>query len=96
MVISKATTVEECLEELPPERREAIEAVREVIPANLPEGYEEGIATVKRLDMGRSCVRFKRLDDLPLELIGEAVARTSVDDYLEMHRRATGGEAAAG
>jgi hypothetical protein len=37
----------------------------------------------KKLDMGKSCFRFKRLSDLPLELIGKAIARTSVEDYLE-------------
>jgi len=31
-------------------------------------------ATGKRLDVGSSCVRFKSLDDLPLELIGPAIA----------------------
>jgi hypothetical protein len=40
-VQSDATTVEEYLAELPEDRREAIGAVRDVIVANLPEGYEE-------------------------------------------------------
>ncbi len=39
-------------------------------------------STGKKLDMGRSCVRFKRLDDLPLEVIGQAIARTPVDEFL--------------
>ena len=34
-------------------------------------------ATGKRLDVGKSCVRFRRLDDLPLELIGRAIASMS-------------------
>ena len=38
---SSAETVEQYLEELTPERREAVSAVRDVILANLPEGYEE-------------------------------------------------------
>jgi hypothetical protein len=38
---SKAATVKEYLEELTPERREQVEAVRKVILENLPEGYEE-------------------------------------------------------
>ena len=42
----------------------------------------------KRLDMGKSCVRFKRLDDLPLEVIGQAIARTSVDDFLASYEAA--------
>ena len=43
MAKSGATTVQQYLEELSPERREAISAVRDVILAHLPEGYEEGI-----------------------------------------------------
>ena len=39
-------------------------------------------ATGKRPDMGKSCVRFRHADDLPLDLIGEAIARTSVNDYI--------------
>ncbi len=38
---SSASTVEENLAELPEERREAKEAVRQVILKNLPEDYEE-------------------------------------------------------
>lgn len=30
----------------------------------------------KKLDMGKSCVRFRRLEDLPLDVIGRAVAST--------------------
>lgn len=42
-------------------------------------------ATGKKLNMGKSCVRFRRLDDLPVELIGRVVARVSVDDYIQMY-----------
>ncbi len=45
----------------------------------------------KKLDAGKACVRFKRLEDLPLEVIGEAVARVSVDDYLAVYERARAG-----
>mgnify|MGYP006969412728 CR=1 FL=1 len=38
---SKAATVEEYLSSLPEDRQEAIEAVRQVILDNLPEGFEE-------------------------------------------------------
>ena len=43
------------------------------------ERYE---ASGKRLDMGKSCVRFRKLDDLPIDLIGETVARTTVAEYI--------------
>ncbi len=39
-------------------------------------------ATGKRLDMGKSCVRFKKLDDLPLELIGKTIAETSLETFV--------------
>jgi uncharacterized protein YdhG (YjbR/CyaY superfamily) len=136
---SSASTVEEYLTELPEERREAIEAVRQVILEHLPEGYEEvmnwgmityqvpletypdtynkkplmyaalasqkrhmavyltGIymedetrrefeaayrATGKRYDVGKSCARFRKLEDLPLELIGESIASLSVSEFV--------------
>jgi hypothetical protein len=41
----------------------------------------------KKLDMGKSCLRFKRLEDLPLELIGEVIERTSVDDFIAVYER---------
>jgi hypothetical protein len=36
----------------------------------------------KKLDMGKSCVRFKKLDDLLWEPIGKEIAGTSVDAYI--------------
>ena len=44
--------------------------------------------TGKKLDMGKSCVRFKRADDLPLELIGEVVAGVTVEKYIELYEAA--------
>jgi hypothetical protein len=38
--------------------------------------------TGKKMDMGKSCIRFKRAEDLPLELIGEAVARVPVSEFV--------------
>jgi hypothetical protein len=139
---STATTVEQYLGELTPERRAAVEGVRAVIVENLPEGYEEGMQygmigyhvplarypetyngqplayaalasqkrylslylysvyadressfreayrqTGKRLDMGKCCVRFRSLDDLPLELIGRTVGATPVDEFLRAYER---------
>jgi hypothetical protein len=141
-VKSEATTVEEYLAELSPDRRDAISAVRAVILERLPTGYVErmnwgmiayevplatypdtynkepllyaalasqknymavylqGIygdqalreqfeaayrATGKRFDVGKSCVRFRRLDDLPLEVVGDAVAAVPVERLCAMH-----------
>ena len=142
---SKAATVEEYLDELSEERREAVSAVRNAVLSNLPDGYEEtmdfgmiayvvplarypktynghpltyaGIsseknyisvhlmniyaepesqrwfvdsykATGKKPDMGKSCVRFRKLDDLPLDLIGQAVARTSMEEWIGIYEAA--------
>ncbi len=136
---SDATSVEQYLDELPEDRRHAVERVRDVIVANLPEGFVETMnwgmisyevpletypdtyngkplgyvalasqknhmavylsgvysddarrdafldsyrASGKKLDVGKSCVRFKKLDDLPLELIGETIASTTVDEFV--------------
>ena len=40
----------------------------------------------KKLDMGKSCVRFRKLEDLPLEVIGETIAATPVEDYIRLYR----------
>jgi uncharacterized protein YdhG (YjbR/CyaY superfamily) len=137
---SEAQTIEEYLAELPPERRQAIEKVRQIILDNLPEGYEEvmnwgmityqvpleinpdtynkkplmyaalanqknymavyltGIymdeklnqsfeekyrSTGKRYDVGKSCVRFRKLGDLPLELIGESIQAIGMQEFIE-------------
>src|SRR4051812_43732782 len=140
---SKATTVADYLASLPDDRRKAIEAVRQVVLANLDKDYEEGMQygmigyyvphrvypagyhcdpkqplpfaglasqknhmslylmciygdseqsqwfqkawarTGKKLDMGKSCVRFKRLDDLALDVIAEAIKRVPAKTYIE-------------
>jgi len=142
MVSSKAETVEEYLAELPDDRREAIEAVRQTVLDHLPDGYVEAMnwgmiayevpldtfaetyngkplmyaalasqknhmalylsavyardedrqwfidnykATGKKLDMGKSCVRFKTLEQLPLDLVAEAVGRTPGEDFIGIH-----------
>ncbi len=142
MARSNAQTVDEYLAELPPDRREAIAAVRKVILDNLPQGYEETMyfgmigyviplarypvtynkqplgyaalasqknymslylmnvygeseteqwfrdeykASGKKLNMGKSCVRFKTLNDLPLDLIARAIAATTVEGFIELY-----------
>ena len=39
--------------------------------------------TGKRMDMGKSCVRFRKLEDLPLPLIGEAIGQIPADEFVE-------------
>ena len=142
---SNAETVDEYLDELPADQREAIEAVREVVLKSLPEGYEETMqygmigyviplsrypvtynkqplgyaalsseknyislhmwniygdqeterwftkeyeASGKKLNMGKSCVRFKAVDDLPLDLIGQSIRLTPVDEFIERYEAA--------
>jgi hypothetical protein len=139
MVRSKATTVQEYLDELPEDRRAVISAVRKTILRHLPRGYREALSwgvisyeiplerfpdtynghplsyvalaaqknhyalylmglcldtqkiswlkgefkkAGKKLDMGKACLRFRRLEDLPLEAIGQAIAGITVEDYL--------------
>ena len=136
---SESTTVADYLAKLPPDRRQSIEQVREIILKNLPEGYEEvmnwgmityqvpleiypdtynkkplmyaalanqknhmavyltGIymdeklnqefedsykKTGKRYDVGKSCVRFRKLDDLPLPLIGESIKAMEMKEFV--------------
>ena len=43
--------------------------------------------TGKKLDMGGSCVHFKTLDDLPLEVVGDTIARVAVDEYVERYQQ---------
>ena len=45
---------------------------------------KEYAATGKRLDMGKCCVRFRKLEDLPLEVIGKAVARYPMKKWIEI------------
>jgi hypothetical protein len=52
--------------------------------------HDRWAETGKKLDMGKSCVRFRRLDDLPLEVIGETIGRVSVDQYIERYEAVRG------
>jgi hypothetical protein len=42
--------------------------------------------TGKKLDMGGSCVHFKTLDDLPLDVVGDIIARVAVNEYVERYQ----------
>ena len=47
-------------------------------------------AAGKKLDMGKSCVRFKSLGDLPVDVIGEAIARTPVAEFIDRYEARKG------
>lgn len=44
-------------------------------------------ATGKRYDVGKSCVRFRKLEDLALDVIADAVAAVPVDRFIGMYER---------
>jgi hypothetical protein len=54
---------------------------------------ERYAATGKRIDMGKSCVRFTRVDDLPLDVIAEAIAATPVDQLIAWYEQRLPGRA---
>lgn len=41
----------------------------------------------KKLDMGKCCLRFKRLEDLPLAVVGKAIARVSAREHIARYER---------
>jgi len=52
--------------------------------ARLREGFERA---GKKLDMGKSCVRFRELGDLPLDVIGELVASTPPEGMIALYEK---------
>jgi hypothetical protein len=48
-------------------------------------------ATGKRFDVGKSCVRFRTLDDLPLELIGKTIASITPQALIRLTEKVHGG-----
>jgi hypothetical protein len=61
--------------------------------ARLREGFAQA---GKKLDMGKSCVRFRRLEDLPLDVIGEVIASTPPDELIATYERSRRAERAIG
>ena len=143
---SKAINVSEYLTEIPQERQQAFNKLRQTILENMPKGFEEcmiygmvgyvvphsiypkgyhcdpklslsftSIASQKnfialyhmgiymnpkllewfttefpkhskhKLDMGKSCIRFKKWDAIPFDLIGELMTKISVQDYITVY-----------
>lgn len=39
----------------------------------------------QKLDMGKSCVRFKKLDDIPFKLIGELMQKISAEEWIRYY-----------
>lgn len=145
---SKAATVNEYLASLPPDRRQALQTVREAILKNLDKDFAEGMQygmigyyvphsiyppgyhcdpkqplpyaglasqknhmavylmccygnekelkllhdgfkkAGKKLDMGKSCIRFKKIDDLPVEVIGQAIKRVPAKKWIAIYESA--------
>lgn len=140
---STATTPEAYIESLPDDRKSAMIKLREIIKANLPEGFQEGMgygmmgysvphttypngyhcdpkqplpflgmASQKnfiavyhmgiyadkelydwfvgeypkhvktKLDMGKSCIRFKKTDSIPYDLLAELFTKMTVEDWI--------------
>ena len=145
-MVSKATTPEQYIKEVPADRKEAITQLRNTVLKNLPKGFKEtmsygmlgyvvpheiypagyhcdpklplpfaSIASQKnfiafyhmgvyampellewftteypkhspaRLDMGKSCIRFKKPEHIPYKLIGELIKKISVKDWIKMY-----------
>ena len=51
----------------------------------LKDGFQ---AAGKKLDMGKACIHFRTPDDLELDVIGEVVASTSVDSWVQIAQAA--------
>lgn len=45
-------------------------------------------ASSKKLDMGKSCMRYKKPEDIPYELIGELASKITVDEWIEQYETA--------
>jgi len=42
----------------------------------------------RKLDMGKSCIRFKKMDDIPYQLIGELSAKMTVKEWIDIYENA--------
>jgi hypothetical protein len=40
-----------------------------------------------KLDMGKSCIRFKKPDQIPFELIGDLMSKISVQDWIQTYEK---------
>jgi uncharacterized protein YdhG (YjbR/CyaY superfamily) len=44
-------------------------------------------AAGKKLDMGKSCIRFRRAADLPLDVVADEIAATTPADFIALYER---------
>ena len=44
-------------------------------------------ASSKKLDMGKSCIRYKKPDDIPFGLIGELVSKMTPEEWIELYEK---------
>jgi hypothetical protein len=49
------------------------------------------LETGKKLDMGRSCLRFKRADDLATEVIAESISSMPLDEFIRQYEASRSG-----
>ncbi len=49
---------------------------------------EYAMANTQKLDMGKSCIRFKKAEYIPYELIGELVKKMTVENWIEVYENA--------
>jgi len=62
-------------------------------PAELEWFTKAWKASGKKLDMGKACVRFKKLDDVALDVVGQAFQRMSADGWIATYEAALAGNA---
>ena len=56
---------------------------------SIQEGWlkEQFAQAGKKLDMGKSCLHFRKLDDLPMDVIAQAIAMVSVDEFIAQYEQ---------
>ena len=64
------------------------------VPGEAERLAEEWKAAGKKLDMGKSCLRFKKLEDVHLEVIGKAVKRMTLKKFIAGYEEALAGTSA--
>lgn len=56
-------------------------------PADLATFQREWKATGKKLDMGKSCIRFRKIEDVPLDVVGRAIKRATLKNFLAHYEK---------